>query len=460
MNRSNIEQTERMGTEKVSHLLLRMAVPAVIAQIVNLLYNIVDRIYIGHIPGIGVPALTGVGLFTPVLMLLTAFAMFIGSGGAPLASIALGKQEHHQANRIAGACLFGLVGLGVLITTCLQVFAPQLLRFFGASDATLPYALEYSRIYISGTIVVMLTLGMNPFISGQGFSGTAMLTTVIGATINIVLDPLLIFTFHMGVRGAAIASVLSQAVSAVWIVLFLSGKKTTIRLQRRNIRPDWLILRQCMALGVSSLIMMGTESLLSVIYNRSLSIYGGDLAVGAMTIITSVNAIVFMPLQGVAQGAQPVMSYNYGGQRFQRVRETFRLALIVNVIYAVVCWALIQFATPAIAGIFTNDLDLRDYAVWAMRIYFACVFTLSFQTTCQFGFISLGQARLSLCMAFLRKIVLLIPLILILPHFLSNRVFAVFIAEPISDIIAAAVTTTLFFLTMNKLLRQQPDSIG
>ena len=264
----------------------------------------------------------------------------------------------------------------------------------------------------------------------------------------------------MAVRGAAIASVLSQAVSAVWIELFLSGKKTTIRLQRRNIRPDWLILRQCMALGVSSLIMMGTESLLSVIYNRSLSIYGGDLAVGAMTIITSVNAIVFMPLQGVAQGAQPVMSYNYGAQRFQRVRETFRLALIVNVIYAVVCWALIQFATPAIAGIFTNDLALRGYAVWAMRVYFACVFTLSFQTTCQFGFISLGQARLSLCMAFLRKIVLLIPLILILPHFLSERVFAVFIAEPISDIISAAVTTTLFFLTMNKLLRQQPDSIG
>lgn len=453
MNHKMIEQTERMGTEKVSRLLMRMAVPAVIAQIVNLLYNIVDRIYIGHIPEIGVPALTGVGLFTPVLMLLTAFSMFIGSGGAPLASIALGKRENQKANRIAGVCLFSLVVLSVILTICLLYFLPQLLRFFGASDATLPYALEYSRIYISGTIVVMITTGMNPFISGQGFAGTAMLTTVTGAVINIALDPLLIFTFQMGVKGAAIATVFSHTVSAVWIVLFLSGRKSTIRLQRHNIYPDLPILGQCTALGVSSLIMVGTESLLSVIFNRSLSIFGGDLAVGAMTIITGVNAIVFMPLQGVAQGAQPVMSFNYGAHNHQRVRDAFRLALIVNLAYSVVCWALIQFATPTIAGMFTNDLTLKDYAVWAMRIYFACIFTLSFQTTCQYGFIALGQARLSLCMAFLRKIILLIPLILILPCFLSDRVFAVFIAEPISDIIAAVVTTLLCFMMMNKVLK-------
>ena len=350
-----MQQTERMGTEKVSRLLIRMAVPAVIAQIVNLLYNIVDRIYIGHIPEIGVPALTGVGLFTPVLMLLMAFSMFIGSGGAPLASIALGKRDNQRADRIAGVCFFGLIALSVLLTVGLLLFAPQLLRFFGASDTTLPYALEYGRIYISGTIVVMVTLGMNPFISGQGFAGTAMLTTVIGAAINIILDPLLIFTFHMGVRGAAIATVLSQTVSALWIILFLSGRQTTIRLQRCHIRPDWPILSQCMALGVSSLIMMGTEALLSVIFNRSLSAYGGDMAVGAMTIITGVNAVIFMPLQGVTQGAQPIMSYNYGAHEYQRVKDVFRLALIVNIMYSLICWALVRFAAPAIAGIFTND---------------------------------------------------------------------------------------------------------
>lgn len=447
-----MQQTERMGTEKVSRLLIRMAVPAVIAQIVNLLYNIVDRIYIGHIPEIGVPALTGVGLFTPVLMLLMAFSMFIGSGGAPLASIALGKRDNQRADRIAGVCFFGLIALSVLLTVGLLLFAPQLLRFFGASDTTLPYALEYGRIYISGTIVVMVTLGMNPFISGQGFAGTAMLTTVIGAAINIILDPLLIFTFHMGVRGAAIATVLSQTVSALWIILFLSGRQTTIRLQRCHIRPDWPILSQCMALGVSSLIMMGTEALLSVIFNRSLSAYGGDMAVGAMTIITGVNAVIFMPLQGVTQGAQPIMSYNYGAHEYQRVKDVFRLALIVNIMYSLICWALVRFAAPAIAGIFTNDPALRKYAAWAMRIYFACIFTLSFQVTCQQGFVALGQARIALLMAFLRKLVLLIPLILVLPRFLADQVFAVFIAEPVSDVIAATVTTLLFLTTMNRIL--------
>ena len=451
------QPTERLGTEKTSHLLFRMAVPAVIAQVVNLLYNIVDRIYIGHIPDIGVPALTGVGLVTPLLMLMNAFAMFIGSGGAPLASIALGKQDKERADRIVGVCFFGLVVLSILLTVCLQIVAPQLLRFFGASDVTLPYALEYSRIYISGTIAVMLTMGMNPFISGQGFAGTAMLTTVIGAAINIALDPLLIFTFHMGVKGAAIATVFSQVISAVWIVVFLSSRKPTIRLRRSNIRSDWPLLGQCTALGVSSLIMMGTESLLSIIFNRSLSIYGGDLAVGAMTIITAVNAIVFLPLQGVAQGVQPIMSYNFGAREYRRVRESFRLALIVNVMYAVVCWMLIQFATKTIAGLFTNDAALRDYTVWAMRIYFACIFTLSFQTTCQYGFIALGEARLSLYMAILRKIVLLIPLILILPRFLSDQVFAVFIAEPVSDVIAALVTTVLFFLTMRRTMGLSSD---
>ena len=453
MNSGNQEKTERMGTEKISHLLIRMAVPAVVAQVVNLLYNIVDRIYIGHIPEIGVPALTGVGLVTPMLMLVTAFSMFIGSGGAPLASIALGERDNQRANRIVGVCSFGLISLSVLLTVCLQLTAPRLLRFFGASDATLPYALEYSRIYIFGTIAVMIALGMNPFISGQGFAGTAMLTTVIGAAINIALDPLLIFVFHMGVKGAAIATVFSQVISALWVVLFLSGKKPTIHLQWINIRPDWPLLGQCAALGVSSLIMVSTESLLSIIFNRSLSIYGGDLAVGAMTIITCVNAIVFMPLQGVAQGVQPIMSYNFGARRYRRVTDSFRLALIVNVMYSVICWALVQFSAANITGIFTNDPTLRDYAVWAIRIYFACIFTLSFQITCQYGFIALGQARLSLCMAVLRKIILLIPLILILPRFLPDQVFAVFIAEPVSDVIAAVTTTLLFFLTMRRTLQ-------
>ena len=451
-----MNRTDKMGTERIGKLLVRLAAPAVAAQIVNLLYNIVDRIYIGHIADVGATALTGVGLFVPILMLITAFAGLIGSGGAPLAAIAMGQGDSDRAERIMGNCLTALSNVGIFLTVLLLLFAQDLLRFFGASEETLPYALQYSKIYIAGTMATMLTLGLNPFISAQGFATISMMTTVIGAAINIALDPLLIFTFGMGVRGAAVATVFSQLVSSLWIIAFLCGKKTTLKLRRRFLRVRWSVLSPCLALGVSSFVMLSTESLLSIAFNRSLATYGGDLAVGAMTVISSLNSIVIMPIQGVTQGGQPIMSYNFGAGVKARVKETFQRMLVVDAVYACAFCLIVQLFGRPLAGIFTDDTVLQDYAVWAMRIYFAGIFAIGFQVTCQQGFVALGQAKVSLLLACLRKLALLIPLILILPQFMDNQILAVFLAEPVSDILAAIITCTVFFSRFNGILAEGP----
>ena len=448
------QNAQAMETEKIPRLLARLAIPAVIAQVVNLLYNIVDRIYIGHIPEIGADALTGAGLFMSILMLINAFAMLAGAGGAPRAAIAMGKQDHATAEKIMGNCFSLLMLLSVVLTAVFYIFAPDLLRLFGASDVTLPYAVDYSRTYILGTVFVLIVMGMNPFITTQGFAKISMLTTVIGAAINIVLDPIFIFLLDMGVTGAALATVISQAVGAAWILFFLSGKKTILRLKKKNLKPERAILLPCLALGISSFVMLATESVLSVSFTASLSSYGGDIAVGAMTIITSVCLLVTMPLQAICQGGQPIISYNFGAHRDDRVKEAFKTQFIVCVVFSTLGWAAMMLVPRIFSGMFTSDSALADYAAWALRIYMAGIFAFGLQIACQQSFMALGQAKISLLLACLRKVILLIPLIFILPNFFENKVFAVFLAEPVSDILAATVTTIAFFSQFAKILRK------
>lgn len=447
-------QNQDMGSGSIGKLLAQLAVPAVVAQIINLLYNIVDRIYIGHIPEIGASALTGVGLFMPILMLINAFAMLCGSGGAPRAAIAMGQQDNETAEKIVGNCFSLLIAIAVVLTAAFYAGAPWLLRMFGASDITLPYAVAYARIYILGSVFVLIVMGMNPFITTQGFAKISMMTTVIGAVINIILDPIFIFVFGMGVRGAALATVLSQAVGAIWILRFLTGNQTTLHLRKRNMKLIPGIIGPCLALGVSTFVMLSTESLLSISFTSSLSRYGGDLAVGAMTIINSVSQLVSMPVHGICQGGQPIISYNFGAGKKERVKKAFFLQFRVCVTFTIVFWAALMLVPQLFAGVFTGDAELVSYATWAMRIYMAGIFSNGFQTCCQQSFMALGQAKISLLLACLRKLILLIPLIFVLPLFFENKVFAVFLAEPVSDILAATVTTIAFMTQFNKILRQ------
>ena len=447
-------KTQDMGSGSIPKLFLQLAIPAVVAQVVNLLYNIVDRIYIGHIPEVGASALTGVGLFTAILMLVNAFAMLAGAGGAPLASIALGKQDKDRAEKIMANSFSLLLIFSVILTIAFYVAAPSLLTMFGASEVTLPYAVDYARIYILGSICVLIVMGMNPFITTQGFAKISMMTTVIGAAINILLDPIFIFGLNMGVKGAALATVLSQGVGAIWILRFLTGKQTTLRLKKENMKLDPKIFGPTLALGISTFVMLSTESILSISFTTSLSKYGGDVAVGAMTIITSVSMLVTMPLQGFCQGGQPIISYNYGAGNSNRVKKAFFTQFGVCVTYAFIFWILAMFMPQVFVSIFTPDAALTEYTSWAIRIYMAGIFSTGFQLSCQQSFMALGQAKISLFLACLRKIILLIPLIFILPNFFADKVLAVFLAEPVSDIIAATVTTIAFFTQFKKILRK------
>lgn len=451
-SRSN---TQAMETEKIPRLLAQLAIPAVVAQIINLLYNIVDRIYIGHISGVGAAALTGVGLFTPILMLINAFAMLAGSGGAPRAAISMGKKDNKTAEQILGNCFALLVLMAIILTIIFFILAPKLLTLFGASAKTLPYAVAYARIYILGSIFVLIVLGMNPFITTQGFAKISMLTTIIGAVINIILDPIFIFVFNLGVRGAAIATVLSQAVGAIWILRFLSGEKTILHLKKENFRLQKDIILPCLALGVSTFVMLSTESILSISFTSSLSRYGGDIAVGAMTIITSISQLATLPLQGICQGGQPIMSYNFGVGNKDRVKKAFFTQFKVCAIFTTLFCIIVTAFPRLFAGIFSNNTELITYTAWALRIYMAGIFSLGFQVCCQQSFMALGQAKVSLLLACLRKLILLIPLIFILPLFIQNKVFAVFLAEPISDILAAIITTITFLSRFNKILDKE-----
>ncbi len=443
-----------MGTGSVKRKMVQLAVPAVVAQFINLLYNIVDRIYIGHISEIGAHALTGVGLFTPILMLITAFAMLAGSGGAPLAAIAMGRGEKDRAEKIMGNCFTVLLLMAVVLTGVFFQFLPELIRLFGGSGNTIPYGVTYGRIYSLGCVFVLVVMGMNTFVTTQGFAKISMLTTVIGAVINIVLDPIFIFVLKMGVAGAALATVLSQAVSALWILKFLTGKQTILKLKLRNLKLEGKIILPCLGLGLSSFIMVSTESILSISFTSSLARYGGDVAVGAMTVLTSINQLVTMPLNGICQGGQPLISFNYGAKKYDRVKEAFACQFITCVSYTLVFWGLLMLFPGVFAGIFTSDAALVEYTAWALRIFLAGAFSVGFQISCQQTFVALDQPKTCLVMACLRKLILLIPLIFILPHFFADKAFAVFLAEPVSDILAAIVTTVTFFAFFRKLLKE------
>ena len=442
-----------METEKIPRLLAQLAIPAVVAQIINLLYNIVDRIYIGHIPGVGAAALTGVGLFTPILMLINAFAMLAGSGGAPRAAISMGKKDNATAEKILGNCFSLLILMAVALTVIFFAFAPQLLTIFGASDKTLPYGVSYARIYILGSIFVLIVMGMNPFITTQGFAKISMKTVLIGAICNIILDPLFIFAFHMGVKGAAVATILSQAVSAVWVFSFLNGKQTKLRIRKEYLKVQPQIILPVMGLGLASFVMNITESLINIAFNASLSKYGGDVAVGAMTILASIMQLQFMPVQGLGQGAQPLISYNYGAAKVDRVKKTIRILIVVSLIYTMAFWLFVECFPGVFVQLFNSSSpELYEMTTWAARIYMGMTGIFGIQMAIQQTFMSLGQAKLSLFIACLRKIILLLPLIYLMPMFIENKVFAVFLAEPVSDFISVAVASTLFLCNIKKIL--------
>ena len=443
--------TNKLGTESVSRLLLNLALPAIIAQLVNMLYNIVDRIYIGHIPGIGATALTGVGVTFPIIMIITAFSSLIGMGGAPRAAIKMGEQRDDLAEEILGNCFTLLIGIAIILTILFLITGERLLMMFGASSETISYGLSYLNIYVAGTIFVMITLGLNSFISTQGFSKISMLTVVIGAVINIILDPILIFGFNMGVQGAAIATVISQAVSAIWVFRFMVGEKTKLKIHKKYLKLKKEAIIPVLMLGISPFIMNSTESLLNISLNASLQKYGGDIAVGAMTILSSLMQIMFLPLAGLTQGAQPIISYNYGAKNNERVKETFKLLIMSAMIFSLVLWTLMMIFPKVFVSLFTKDIELMNITVWAMRIYLGAGVVLGAQIACQQTFIAIGQAKISLFLALLRKIILLIPLIYVLPIFFKDKVFAVFFAEPIADIIAVTVTVVVFAIQFKKL---------
>ena len=447
------QNENKLGSAPVGNLLFQLALPAIAAQIVNLLYNMVDRIYIGHIPETGALALTGLGISFPIIILIAAFASLFGFGGAPRASIEMGRGNQDSAEEIMGNSFCSLVFTGLLLSVIFSVFCDPLLYLFGASDSTISYASGYLHIYVLGSVFVLITTGMNAFITSQGFAKTAMFTTLIGAGLNIILDPIFIFGFGMGVKGAALATILSQAVSALWVLKFLLGKKTLLKLRKKNLRVRFSVIGPIMALGVSPFIMQSTESLISVCFNTSLLKYGGDVAVGSMTILASVMQAAMLPLQGLTQGMQPIVSFNYGAGKMERVRKAFKLTLISCLTYTTALWLAAQLKPEFFARIFSPDPELIAYSSWALRIYLGATCLFGAQIACQQTFVSLGKAVHSLFLAVLRKIILLIPLIYILPFFFEDKVFAVFLAEPIADLLAVLSTVTLFAFTVGKMFR-------
>lgn len=443
-----------LGTQPVGKLLIKLAVPTVIAQLVNMLYNIVDRIYIGHMPGDGSLALTGVGVCLPVILIVSAFAAFVASGGAPRASIAMGKGDHDQAEKLLGGCFTMQVCISLVLMAVLLLFGRDMLLFFGASENTIDYAWEYLQVYALGTLFVELTLGMNAFITAQGFARIGMYTVLIGAVANIALDPLFIFGLKMGVRGAALATILSQGISCAWVIFFLRGEKTFLRLKKENLLPGFRLLLPCIALGAAAFIMQASESVISVCFNSSLLKYGGDLAVGAMTILSSVMQFAMLPLQGIAQGAQPITSYNYGAGNSSRVKESFLLLLKVCMTYSLLLWAAIMAFPGAFARIFTPEPELIAFTALALRVYCGALFLFGVQIACQMTFVSIGNAPCSILVAVLRKFILLLPLIFLLPHILPDKTMAVYTAEPVADSIAMTCTALLFFFQFRKALKK------
>ncbi|NFT08057.1 MATE family efflux transporter [Clostridium botulinum] len=444
--------TTDLGKDPIGKLLFSLALPAIVAQLVNILYNIVDRIFIGRIAN-GDIAMAGVGVAFPIILIISAFSALIGMGGAPIAAIKMGEKDNDGAEKILSNSFSTLTILGIALTIGFFIFKEPLLWAFGASEATIGFANDYLGIYLVGTIAVQIALGMNPFINTQGFAKVGMTTVMIGAVINIVLDPILIFGFNMGVKGAALATILSQTVSAAWVLYFLFGKKSILKIRNKYLVPDAKIVLSIMALGVSPFIMQATESLVLISQNNQLSLYGGDLAVGAMTIMSSIMQIILLPLMGLSQGAQPIISYNYGAKNVDRVKKTFKLLLISCLSYTVIMWLLIMIFPQGFVKLFNSDPKLIEMTSWSMRIFFAGIIIFGAQIACQQTFLALGKAKISLVLALLRKIILLIPLIFIFPMFFEDKLRGVLMAEPVADILAALSTVTCFIILSKKLFK-------
>lgn len=448
-----------LGREPIGRLLLKLAFPTVAAQVINMLYNIVDRIYIGHISDIGAMALTGVGVCMPLIMIVSAFAALVAYGGAPRASIFMGRKDTDSAEKTLGNCFIVQIAISIVLTAALLIWNRDFLMAFGASENTIEYSVRYMNVYAIGTLFVQLTLGMNAFITAQGFAKTGMLSVLIGAVANIILDPIFIFGFNMDVQGAALATIISQALSCAWVLAFLFGKRTMLKIKRKNLFLEAKIILPCLALGLSVFIMQASESVISVCFNSSLLRYGGDIAVGAMTILTSVMQFAMLPLQGLGQGAQPIISYNYGARNVGRVKAAFRLLLKTSVLYAVALWGLVMIFPQLFAAMFTSDAELMEFTKTALHIYMASMFLFGIQMACQMTFNSLGRAKESIIVAVMRKFILLIPLIYIMPAvWSSNQTMAVYLAEPIADALAVTFTAVLFAFQFKKALGKISDT--
>ena len=443
----------RLGTENITRLMISLAIPSVLAQIVNVLYNIVDRIYIGRIPGVGAVALTGVGVTFPIITIISAFSGFASGGGAPLAAIALGQGDRKRAERILGNCVSMLLFFTVILMAFFFVFQKPLLYVFGASDNTIGYSSTYISIYLLGTVFVELAVGLNTFISAQGQARTAMFSVLIGAVVNIVLDPIFIFVFHMGVAGAAVATIISQALSAAWVLRFLCSEKSGIRLKKAGMKLDFSLIGQIMALGVSPFVMSATESAITIVMNHGLQVYGGDLYVGSMTILQSVLQLVFVPISGFTNGVQPIISYNFGAGKFDRVKMTIKRMISITFLAAFVYVFFAMLRPGLFARLFTTDEDLIALVKKVLPVYIAGMSVFGVQSGVQSSFLGLGQAKISLCIALLRKVILLIPLALILPRFFG--VMGVYYAEPVADILSVLTASTLFLLNIRKILSKE-----
>ena len=445
--------SNQLATAPIWSLIIKLSIPAILAQVVNLLYNVVDRIYIGHMEDIGTKALTGLGLCVPIITLISAFTMLVAQGGAPRAAIEMGKGDIKKAEKILGNCFVLLLAFSVVLTALFSVFGEMLLMLFGASEETIVYAFPYMQIYVAGSVFVMLSLGLNMFITTQGFTKISMATVLIGAICNIILDPIFIFGFKMGVRGAAFATIISQAVSAIWVLSFLLGKKTKLKIKKENLMPSAKILAPVFALGISPFIMNATEAVINISFNSSLQKYGGDIAVGAMTICTTIFQMVWVPAQGIGQGAQPIISYNYGAKNADRVKQAFKAFLTICFTYIFVFGMAIEIFPQFFIKIFNDNPELVETAVWTLRLYGCALVFFGMQMAVQQTFIALGKAKASLFIACLRKVILLVPLIYILPNFFENKVFAVFLAEPVSDAISIITASIVFFFVFRKEMK-------
>ena len=455
------DEKELLGTAPVGKLLFKLALPTVVAQLINMLYNIVDRIYIGHMPEIGDLALTGVGVCMPLIMLVSAFAALVGSGGAPRASIFMGEKDTESAEKTLGGC-FGLqIAVSAILTVVLLIWNEDLLLAFGASENTIGYATDYMSIYAMGTLFVEMTLGMNAFITAQGFTRISMMSVVVGAVANIILDPIFIYGCDMGVRGAALATVISQALSCAWVLSFLFGKKTILRLKPKYFIPSPKTVLPCVALGTATFIMQASESVISVCFNSSLLAYGGDIAVGAMTVLTSVMQFAMLPLQGLAQGSQPIVSFNYGAKNKDRVKSAFKILLTSSLIYSLTLWALIMIFPATFAALFTQNEAYIDFTASALPVYCGVLGIFGIQIACQMTFVALGKAVSSMAVAVMRKFVLLLPLIYIVPSFFGDemKTFGVYLAEPIADFIAVSFTAVLFAIQFKRALKEMSGEL-